>query len=135
LLAAVVAALASAITLTASSGAARRSSGATTVAVDPKLVSALAKARLATAKYSTSLAAAKAAGYGIITKMIPDMGFHYMNPKVTGFDPAKPPILVYEKTTGGWGLGAVGRVFTEEAETAPAPGASDGTVGGGWHHK
>jgi len=135
LLAAVVAALASAITLTAASGAARRSSGATTVAVDPKLVSALAKARLATAKYSTSLATAKAAGYGIITKMIPDMGFHYMNPKVTGFDPAKPPILVYLKHGPTWQLGALEWVFTEKPKTPPLPGAKYGAFGAGCHYK
>jgi hypothetical protein len=29
--------------------------------------------------------------------MIPDKGFHFMNPKVTGYDVTKPPILVYEK--------------------------------------
>ena len=34
----------------------------------------------------------------IITKMIPDMGFHYLNPKITGFNVRKPQILVYEHT-------------------------------------
>jgi hypothetical protein len=44
------------------------------------LASQLATARLATARYATSLAAAKADGYQIITRMIPDMGWHYLNP-------------------------------------------------------
>ena len=34
-------------------------------------------------------------GYGVITQMIPDMGWHFMNPAYTKFDVTKPPILVY----------------------------------------
>ena len=41
-------------------------------------------ARVATAKYATNLALAKKQGYGVITQMIPDMGWHFMNPKITG---------------------------------------------------
>src|SRR3954464_12157835 len=59
----------------------------------PALATALSKARLSTVKYVTNLNAAKTAGYSIITKMIPDMGYHFLNGKITGFDPAKPPIL------------------------------------------
>src|SRR5579872_493261 len=44
------------------------------------LVQDVAAARAATAKYVTNLALAKRAGYGIITKMIPNMGYHFMNP-------------------------------------------------------
>jgi hypothetical protein len=55
------------------------------------LASQLARARLATAKYATNLRAAKAAGYQIITRMIPDMGYHYLNPTIQGFDVTKPP--------------------------------------------
>src|SRR4029450_11640067 len=44
------------------------------------LASQLATARLATAKFATSLHAAKADGYQIITRMIPDMGWHFLNP-------------------------------------------------------
>src|SRR4029450_13498377 len=44
----------------------------------------LAAARLATATYATNLAAAKADGYQIITPMIPDMGWHYLNPSNEG---------------------------------------------------
>ena len=46
----------------------------------------LALGRLATAKYATNLALAKRNGYGVITQMIPDMGWHFMNPKITTFD-------------------------------------------------
>ena len=54
------------------------------------LAQSLAAMRLATAKYATNMNRAKADGYKIITPMIPDMGIHYMNPKVTGFDVTKP---------------------------------------------
>ena len=54
----------------------------------------LARARIATAKYATNLGRAKVDGYGIITQLTPSMGWHFMNPRVTGFDIRKPPILV-----------------------------------------
>ena len=47
---------------------------ATAKPATPKLIDQLAQARLATAKYATNLKAAKADGYMIITRMIPDMG-------------------------------------------------------------
>src|SRR5690348_14699888 len=49
-----------------------------TVSADPLalgIAGQLAAAREATAKYATNLARAKADGYMIITKMIPNMGF------------------------------------------------------------
>jgi hypothetical protein len=55
------------------------------------LASQLATARLATARYATSLPAAKAAGYQILTRMIPDRGWHFLNPTIQGFDVTKPP--------------------------------------------
>lgn len=65
-----------------------------------QLTGQLAAMRIATAKYSTNLSKAKADGYRIITKMMPNMGFHFMNPKIAGFDIRKPQILVYEHTAG-----------------------------------
>ena len=63
----------------------------------------IAAARVATAKYATNLAAAQADGYQILTKEIPGMGFHFVNPNISGaFDVTKPPILVYEHTGGAW---------------------------------
>jgi hypothetical protein len=47
-----------------------------------ELAQQLASARLATAKYATDVHQAKADGYQIITRMIPDMGWHFMNPSV-----------------------------------------------------
>ena len=135
MLAAALAAVATvAIVATASSGAADHSATKAT-AVNQALVNALARARVATAKYATNLAKAKADGYGIITKMIPDMGYHFMNPKITGFDPAKPPILVYQKSGGTWTLGAIEWVFTSKPKTPPLPGATYGAFGAGCHYK
>ena len=91
-------------------------------------------ARLATAKYATSLAAAKAAGYLIITRMIPDMGYHFLNPKVKGFDVRKPPILVYEHHGNTWQLGALEWVFTSKPAKPPLPGAQYGSFAAACHY-
>ena len=100
----------------------------------PALATALSKARLSTAKYVTNLNAAKAAGYSIITKMIPDMGWHFLNGKITGFDPAKPPILVYEKRGTAWQLAALEWVFTAKPAKAPLPGAKYGAFPAACHY-
>jgi hypothetical protein len=99
------------------------------------LATRLARARLATAKYATDLGAAKADGYQIITRMIPDMGWHFLNPKIQGFDLTKPPILVYERHGSRWQLGALEWVFTEKPATTPLPGATYGSFGAACHYK
>jgi hypothetical protein len=99
------------------------------------LAAQLASARLATAKYATSLRAARADGYQIITRMIPDMGWHYLNPKITGFDVRKPPILVYERRGRHWQLGALEWVFPTTPATPPLPGATYGSFGAACHYK
>jgi hypothetical protein len=116
--------------------------GATTLAAahgaqhrQANLAATLAKARVATAKYVTSLHAARADGYGILTKMIPDMGFHFINPKISGFDVTKPPILVYEKRNRRWQLGALEWVFPSRPKTAPLPGARYGSFPAACHYK
>ncbi len=91
-------------------------------------------ARLATAKYATNLARAKANGYGIITRMIPNMGFHFMNPSVKGFNVRKPPILVYEHHGHAWQLGALEWVFTSKPAKPPLPGAKYGVFGAACHY-
>lgn len=91
-------------------------------------------ARIATAKYVNDLGQAKADGYGIITKMIPNMGYHFMNPKVTKFDVRKPPILVYEHHGSRWQLGALEWVFTSIPATPPLPGAKYGVFGAACHY-
>jgi hypothetical protein len=92
------------------------------------------KVRTGTGKYATNLDQAKADGYRILTKMIPDMGVHYINPNVTGFDPARPPILVYEPTPAGMQLGAVEWTFPSVPKTDPIPGATYGSFGAACHY-
>jgi hypothetical protein len=108
--------------------------GMKTQVTSPVLATALSKARISTAKYVTNLPAAKAAGYSIITKMIPDMGYHFLNGKITGFDPAKPPILVYEKTGTSYQLAALEWVFPTKPKTAPLPGARYGAFPAACHY-
>ena len=98
------------------------------------LTADIAAARLATARYATSLATAKAAGYQIITRMIPAMGYHFLNPKVKGFDVRKPPILVYEHHGSAWQLGALEWVFTSKPAKPPLPGAQYGTFPAACHY-
>jgi hypothetical protein len=100
----------------------------------PALASQLASARLATAKYATSLGQAKADGYRIITRMIPDMGWHFMNPDVKDFDVRRPPILVYEHKGRTWQLAALEWVFPEKPATPPLPGARYGSFPAACHY-
>jgi hypothetical protein len=112
--------------------------GATASPSKPKssstLAVQLAAARLATAKYATDLGRAKADGYQIITRMIPNMGYHYLNPKITGFDVRKPPILVYFHRGATWQLGAIEWVFPKIPAKPPLPGAHYGAFGAGCHY-
>ena len=95
----------------------------------------IAEARLATAKFATSLEKARKAGYTVnVTQMIPDMGWHFLNPKITGFDPNKPPILVYAKRGNAWQLVAFEWVFTEKPKKAPLPGAKYGSFAAACHY-
>ncbi len=93
----------------------------------------LASAREATAKYATNLAKAKADGYRIITKMMPNMGFHFMNPNIAGFNVRKPQILVYEHTGVRWQLGALEWVFTKMPTTTPLPNGTFGSFPAACH--
>jgi hypothetical protein len=105
------------------------------IANPASLASQLAAARLATARYATSLRAAKADGYQIITQMIPDMGWHFLNPTIQGFDVTKPPILVYERHGRSWQLAALEWVFTQRPEVPLLPGATYGSFGAACHYK
>jgi hypothetical protein len=99
------------------------------------LASQLARARLATARYATNLGAAKADGYQIITRMIPDMGWHFLNPAVQGFDVTKPAILVYERHGRSWQLGALEWVFPQTPASPPLPGATYGSFPAACHYR
>jgi hypothetical protein len=96
----------------------------------------LANARLATAKYVIDLARAKRDGYTVtITRHIPDMGWHFLNPKYTAFDVTKPAILVYAKRASRWQLVAFEWVFPEKPTKKPLPGATYGSFGAACHYK
>jgi hypothetical protein len=99
-----------------------------------KLAQQLRLAHDATAKYVDGLARAKGDGYTILTKMIPDMGYHFVNPKVQGFDIRRPPILVYEHSGSSWRLGALEWVFPTKPATAPVPGAKYGSFPAACHY-
>jgi hypothetical protein len=99
-----------------------------------RLAQQLALAHDATAKYVDGLAAAKADGYQILTKMIPNMGYHFINPKVKAFDIGKPPILVYLHRGSTWRLGALEWVFPKKPATPPVPGAQYGVFGAACHY-
>jgi hypothetical protein len=125
----------SAASETAAPAAAHQHPATLTIGDNGRLASQLAAARLATARYATSLRAAKADGYQVITRMIPDMGWHFLNPAVQGFDVRKPPILVYERRGDAWQLGALEWVFTAKPATPPLPGATYGSFGAACHYK
>lgn len=98
------------------------------------LATQLAAARLATAKYALNLHRAKKDGYFILTRAIPGMGYHFLNPDITGFDITKPPILVYEKRGHSWQLGAFEWVFPETPAEPPLEGATNGSFGAACHY-
>ena len=109
---------------------------ASSAGVPSALAPVLANARVATAKYANNLALAKKDGYTVtVTQMIPDMGWHFMNPAYTKFDVRKPPILVYEKRGNQWLLGAFEWVFTAKPAKNPIPGATYGSFGAACHYK
>jgi hypothetical protein len=104
-------------------------------ATPTELAPLVADARFATAKFATSLKAAKRAGYRVIvTQHIPDMGWHFMNPHITGFNVKKPPILVYVKRHHKWQLVAFEWVFTEQPNPDPLPGATYGSFPAACHY-
>ncbi len=98
------------------------------------VVGEIARARLATAKYAMNLEAAKADGYAIITPMIPNMGYHFLNGKIQGFDVTKPPILVYVKRNDAWQLVAIEWVYPKKPDTSPLRGAQYGAFAAACHY-
>lgn len=102
--------------------------------LDSAVITKLSAARLATAKYATDLTRAKADGYTIITQMIPNMGYHFLNPKVEGFDITKPAILVYVRKGDLWQLVAIEWVFTQKPAVDPINGAAYGSFGAACHY-
>jgi hypothetical protein len=69
----------------------------------PELAAAIARARIALAPFATNLEGARAAGYKMtITPMMPDMGYHYMNPDVKGFALRSSCTCAGERRRSSW---------------------------------
>ena len=66
--------------------------------------------------------------------MIPDMGYHYMNPDVKEFDVRRPPILVYVRRGGKAQLVAAEWVFPTKPDEPPLPGARYGSFAAACHY-
>src|SRR3954468_2133105 len=99
-----------------------------------EVAKAVADLRFALAPYATNLDAAKHGGYSRqITPMMEDMGYHYMDPTVAGFDPKRPPILVYIRKGDANQLVAVEWVFPSRPAKAPLPGARYGAFPAACH--
>ncbi len=109
--------------------------GTTNAPVAPDVIAKLAQARVATARYAMDIEHAKADGYTIITPMIPNMGYHFLNPKIEGFDITKPPILVYVRKGDDWQLVAIEWVFPKKPPVAPLKRATYGSFGAACHYK
>jgi hypothetical protein len=102
--------------------------------VPSAVVGEIARARLATAKYAMNLEAAKADGYAIITPMIPNMGYHFLNARIQGFEVTKPPILVYVRKNDAWQLVAIEWVYPKRPASPPLPGAQYGAFDAACHY-
>jgi hypothetical protein len=105
------------------------------VSVSDTLAGQLGQARAATARYATDLGAAERDGYVIITPMMDGMGYHYLNPEITEFDPARPPILVYIKDGDQANLVALEWVWPEQPATPPLEGATYGFFDAACHYQ
>jgi hypothetical protein len=67
--------------------------------------------------------------------MIPNMGYHYLNPKIDGFDVTKPPILVYVHKGDAWELVALEWVYPKKPAAPPIKGATYGSFDAACHYK
>lgn len=91
----------------------------------PVLVAAPSASTVETAL--ASVVAQIADGYTMITPMIPNSGYHLLNPKIQGFDLTKPAILVYVRSGGRWQLVALEWVHPSRPAVAPLKGARYGS--------
>jgi hypothetical protein len=99
------------------------------------LAKEVADLRFILAPYATNLDAAKQAGYSRqITPMMENMGYHFMDPTVTGFDAHRPPILVYVRRGDATQLVAAEWVFPSKPAKPPLPGASYGSFPAACHY-
>jgi len=101
--------------------------------ITPEIAAQVAQIRRGTAKYVNGIDVATEDGFFIITQMIPDMGYHFLNPNVEGFEIGQPPILVYGRDGDDWELAAVEWVFPEEPAEPPLEGAVYGAFPAACH--
>jgi hypothetical protein len=94
----------------------------------------LARARVTTARYAFDLGNAKRHGYKQITPVMKNMGLHYLNPDIKGFNVTKPQILVYTRRDGKYQLGALEWVFPTKPKKAPLKGATYGSFPAACHY-
>jgi hypothetical protein len=101
-----------------------------------ELATAIKRARVALAPFATDLARARAGGgYKLqITPMMPNMGYHYMNPDVKAFNVRRPPILVYVRKGKAAQLVAAEWVFPTKPAKPPLPGATYGAFAADCHY-
>ena len=66
--------------------------------------------------------------------MIPDMGYHFLNPTIQGFDPTKPHILVYERRGRSLDPRRPGMGLPQTPATPPLPGATYGSFAAACHY-
>lgn len=102
--------------------------------VTPELAVDVAAMRAGTAAYADDLDAALADGYFVITQHMPDQGYHFLNPDIEGFDPSRPPIIMYAKDGDDWQLVGFEWVFPEEPDEPPLDGATYGSFPAACHY-
>jgi hypothetical protein len=67
-------------------------------------------------------------------RLATDMGWHFLNPTIQGFEVTKPAILVYERHGRRWQLGALEWVFPQQPEVPLLPGATYGSFAAACHY-
>lgn len=99
------------------------------------VVEDLATMRMATARYATDLDAALADGYFMITRHMPNQGYHFLNPNADGFDPSQPQILMYANHGDQWQLVGFEWVWPEQPAAPPMEGATYGSFPAACHYE
>ncbi len=88
--------------------------------MDMETINQLADVRLATAKY-LDIEKARTDGYIQVSGMEPKMGYHFLNPEIKEFDPAKPNVLLYVKSSDQWHLVGVEYAFPTSMRPSTPP--------------
>jgi len=103
--------------------------------VTPELAETVAAMRAATSPYVTDLAAARDAGFQMITE-VDGAGVQLLNPSAPeAFDASVPAMLVYTGTDEQAQLAALGWVFTEKPAELPIEGATFGKLAAACHYE